>query len=127
MTICTHNRECLLGDIVNGEMRSNEYGNIVSNQWNEISAHFSDVATDEFVVMPNHIHGIIVLIDNRRGGVTPPNWVTSPDKMGTETVPLRKYTLGQIIAYFKYQTTQSINRIRRSPEKHYGNVITMNM
>ena len=118
ITICTHTRECLLGEVVNGEMRPNEYGNIANARWNEIPVHFSDVGTDSFVVMPNHIHGIIVLSDDCRGGVTPPNWVTTLDKTGTETVPLRKRTLGQIVAYFKYQTTKSINQIRSTPGVH---------
>lgn len=118
ITICTHTRECLLGEVVNDEMRPNEYGNIVRFQWNEIPVHFSDVGTASFVVMPNHIHGIIVLTDACRGGVTPPNRVTTLDKTGTEPVPLRKRTLGQIVAYFKYQTTKSINQIRSTPGAH---------
>ena len=107
-------------------MRPNEYGNIANARWNEIPVHFSDVETDSFVVMPNHIHGIIVLTDDCRGGVTPPNWVTTLDKTGTETVPLRKRILGQIVAYFKYQTTKSI-KFAVHPECTYGNVITTNM
>lgn len=109
VTICTHNRACILGDAVNGEMRLNEYANIVNEYWREIPSHFSNVVIDDFIIMPNHIHGIIVLTDIRRGGVAPPN------AKGTETVPLRKCTLGQVVAYFKYQTTKSIDRIRNTP------------
>ena len=100
VTICTHRMACILGDVVDGEMRLNKYGVIVNDYWAEIPGHFSNVGIDVFIVIPNHVHGIIVLTDNRRGGETP---------------PLRKYTLGQVIAYFKYQTTKSINRIRNTP------------
>jgi len=61
VTICTHNRACLFGEIVNGEMRLNEAGNIAQQCWDDIPVHFPDVDLDEFVVMPNHIHGIVVI------------------------------------------------------------------
>ncbi|MEK7441298.1 MAG: transposase, partial [Chloroflexota bacterium] len=61
ITICTYNREFLFGDVVNGEMMLNDYGRIVEEYWNETPTHFPNVETDAFVVMPNHIHGIIVI------------------------------------------------------------------
>jgi len=109
ITICTHNRACILGEVVNGEMQLSQYGNIANENWEDIPGHFANVEIDGLVVMPNHIHGIIALTDDRRGGETPPNG------KGTETVPLRRPTLGRIVAYFKYQTTKSINRIRHTP------------
>jgi putative transposase len=109
VTICTHRRACILGDVINSEMRLNEFGVIVNDYWNEIPGHFLNVGIDVFIVMPNHVHGIIALTDNCRGGVSPPN------SGGEATSPLRKHTLGQVIAYFKYQTTKSINRIRNTP------------
>ncbi|MBF0219052.1 MAG: hypothetical protein HQL49_05925 [Gammaproteobacteria bacterium] len=64
VTICTHNRECLFGEIVDGEMRLNEAGNIARQCWDDIPIHFPQVDLDEFVVMPNHIHGIVVITGN---------------------------------------------------------------
>jgi REP element-mobilizing transposase RayT len=64
VTICTYNHECFFGDIVNEEMRLNDYGEIANRNWKEISTHFSNVKLDESVVMPNHIHGILVLLDH---------------------------------------------------------------
>ena len=61
ITLCTQNRECLFGEILNGEMRLNEFGKIAHQCWLEIPQHFPHVQLDEFVVMPDHIHGIIVL------------------------------------------------------------------
>jgi len=61
ITLCTQNRECLFGGILNGEIRLNEFGKIAHQCWLEIPQHFPHVQLDEFVVMPNHIHGIIVL------------------------------------------------------------------
>jgi REP element-mobilizing transposase RayT len=61
VTLCTQGRECLFGEIVDGEMRLNPAGEMVRRVWTEIPAHVPDVDIDAFVVMPNHIHGIIVL------------------------------------------------------------------
>src|SRR4030095_4177746 len=59
VTICTQNRECLFGGIFNGEMELNEKGQIVGECWKFIPNHFSGVELDEYVIMPNHFHGII--------------------------------------------------------------------
>lgn len=59
ITICTHNRRCLFGDILDGQMNLNEFSEIALQCWIEISNHFPNVSLDEFVVMPNHVHGII--------------------------------------------------------------------
>ncbi len=62
ITICTHDRACLFGEIADGEMILNEAGRIVEKCWREIPMHFPHVALDEFVVMPNHVHGILFII-----------------------------------------------------------------
>lgn len=62
ITICTKNREFLFGNIANGEMMLNDAGKIANECWLEIPNHFPNVFLHEFVVMPNHIHGIVELI-----------------------------------------------------------------
>jgi REP element-mobilizing transposase RayT len=62
VTVCTQNRQCLLGDIAAGAMRLSPLGRIVEEQWNVIPQRFPVVELDEFVVMPNHFHGIFVLV-----------------------------------------------------------------
>ncbi|MEK7286615.1 MAG: transposase, partial [Nitrospirota bacterium] len=59
ITICTQNRECLFGNIVDGEMRLNDAGRIVEKWCLELNQKFPNVDTDEYRVMPNHFHGII--------------------------------------------------------------------
>ena len=61
VTMCTQHRECLFGEIVDGKMRLNEYGQIVQQCWMEIPQHYQNVQLDEYVVMPNHVHGIIII------------------------------------------------------------------
>jgi putative transposase len=61
VTLCTKDRIPLLGTIVDGEMRPSRVGEVSERLWREIPHHFSDVQLDEFVIMPNHVHGIVVL------------------------------------------------------------------
>jgi REP element-mobilizing transposase RayT len=63
VTVCVQNMECVFGEISNGEMVLNEYGKIIQTVWNKLPQHYTNVQLGEFVVMPNHIHGIIVITD----------------------------------------------------------------
>ncbi len=67
VTICTQNHRELLGEIVKGKMILNEYGEIVQKQWLWLKEHFEYIELDEFIVMPNHIHGILVITENNVG------------------------------------------------------------
>jgi len=132
VTIVTQQREFLFGEIVNKEMELNPNGEIVQKWWGEISNHFANVETGAFVVMPNHIHGIIFILE-RRGTVPVPDEKKSlniseqihktttqgfnkslkqgRETSGGETPPLQMPTLGQIVAYFKYQSTKEMNAL----------------
>jgi len=63
VTIVTHQRQCLFGKNFNGKMQLNECGEITNQFWMEIPKHYPHASLDEFVIMPNHIHGIIILND----------------------------------------------------------------
>ena len=62
VTICTKNMECVFGDVVDGEMVLNEYGEIVKHCWYDLPKHFPNVALDEHIIMPNHFHAIVKII-----------------------------------------------------------------
>jgi REP element-mobilizing transposase RayT len=112
VTMCTRNRECIFGDVVDGKMVLNDIGEMVFDTWNDISIFYSDMELGAFIIMPNHMHGIVSIIDkimhmNAVGARSPrPNM---DQNMGGETPPLRRITLGNIVGYFKYQTTKCIN------------------
>ena len=61
ITLCTHNREHLFGEIGNGEMVLNDLGKIVHDEWNHTSIIRPTIELGEFMVMPNHFHGIIII------------------------------------------------------------------
>lgn len=68
VTICTHNKRCLFGDIVKDVMRMNETRSLVVDDcWRAIPSYFANVALDQFVVMPNHLHGIAQIVSAGSG------------------------------------------------------------
>ncbi len=131
VTIVAWQRECLFGEIVDGEMMLNGYGEIIQKWWNEIPVLFPNVEIGAFIIMPNHVHGILIITDDRRGAVPAPSnepnlnsmeksWKHGkiiqqdvPSQLGRETLPLHHHrrTLGQIVAYFKYQSTKEMNAL----------------
>ena len=62
VTICTQLRICLFGEIADGKGRLNDAGKMVQTVWNEIPIYYPGIKTDEFVIMPNHIHSIVVIM-----------------------------------------------------------------
>ncbi len=62
ITIVTQNRECLFGDVVDGKMRLNDAGRMVERWWLELNHKFPAARTDAYVVMPNHFHGIVIIV-----------------------------------------------------------------
>lgn len=69
VTICTQGRLCLFGDVMDTEMRLSDAGRMVESVWDSLPERFLNVALDAFVVMPNHIHAVLVILDTpaRRG------------------------------------------------------------
>ncbi|MDR0865363.1 MAG: hypothetical protein LBO74_10605 [Candidatus Symbiothrix sp.] len=109
ITICTLNRECLFGKIVDGKMILNEYGEIVEMVWWNLLNHYSNVELLEFVVMPNHIHGIIAIT----GVVTVGADVVRADvvRAGFKPAPTG-HGLSEIVRAFKTFSARKINEMR---------------
>jgi len=61
ITICTQGKREYFGEVINQEMILNKYGEIAQKFWREIPKHYKNIAIDKFVIMPNHIHGIIII------------------------------------------------------------------
>jgi putative transposase len=105
VTICTRDRPPLLGDIIEGDMRLTDYGRIVNQEW-KISAKIRrEITLDTFVLMPNHIHGIIFINESDVGATG-----RSPVRSG-----LRQGFLGSFLSGFKSATTKRINDLRKTP------------
>lgn len=62
VTICIQSWKCLFGEIMDGDMDLNDAGRMIETVWNEMPCHYRGIETDAFVIMPNHVHGIVVIV-----------------------------------------------------------------
>ena len=137
VTICTHQRINLFGNVIVGDMHLNDFGHIANNAWQAIPTHvqFTHVQLMEWIVMPNHIHGIVVIVDDLsqikgetagRGRdssfeasvpVGPSQQqINSPIPFDDEPLPFRNAeagSLGVIVGSFKSLVSRRINNVRR--------------
>lgn len=139
----THGREPLFGKVVYGEMVLNAYGKIVESTWHDLVNHNPDIGLDEFVVMPNHIHGIIVIFTPVEAGSQPARetgagfslreeregaqliragFSLREDREGAQrsrepapTITKRKISLPEIVRQLKTFSAKRINALRGTP------------
>jgi REP element-mobilizing transposase RayT len=111
VTICAQNRECLFGHIENGEMRLGEYGEIVKNCWDDLPNHYANVELGNFVVMPNHLHCIIILQTAANVGDA------ANVGAGLKPAPTigQTHGLSEIVRALKTFSARKINKIRNVP------------
>ena len=130
ITICVKNRECIFGNINNGKVNLSNMGQVAEQCWQEIPNHFPFVQLDKFVIMPNHVHGIIIIkkTDNIThtssmasrvsgesgvfvGPVETQNFASLPSKSPSKSQPPPKYgpqskNIASIIRGFKIGVTK---------------------
>jgi len=113
ITICTYDHQCLFGEIKNGKFLSNRMGQIVQTEWKKTPAIRPNILLDEFVIMPNHLHGIII-IDNAVGAhrnVPLPPKSPTIEQFGKST----PNSIPTIVKLFKSTVTKQINILRKTP------------
>jgi REP element-mobilizing transposase RayT len=121
VTICTKNKKCLFGEIKNDKMILNQLGYIVQNEWIKTSEIRNNVTLDSFVIMPNHLHGIIIINNDVRRGVLQYAPTANAHAAGisqyapTATFRSPSQTIGAIVRGFKSVATKRINEIRKTP------------
>ncbi len=108
VTICTHDRVCLFGDVVDGRMHPTDFGRITRDEWRRTKRVRDNVALDTFVVMPNHVHGIVVITHR-------PDRCSESPFAPTREFRSPSHTLGAIVRGFKGAATRRINRRRGTP------------
>ncbi|HEX2620974.1 MAG TPA: transposase [Phototrophicaceae bacterium] len=131
VTICTHQRERLFGEVADGVMQLRVFGEIVQEEWLRTPQIRPEVEIDAFVIMPNHIHGIIVITGDGR---TTSNLKTKPSNQSHPVGANRRFaptptassqsnrpkgtkpgSLGAILQQFKSVVTKRINLLRDTP------------
>jgi REP element-mobilizing transposase RayT len=101
VTVTTYQRTSLFGDIKEQMMLLNRSGTIVQSCWENIAEHYASIDLDAFVIMPNHIHGIIIIKNSVGAGFKP--------------APTQRYPLSEFIRAFKTFSARHINKIRATP------------
>jgi REP element-mobilizing transposase RayT len=109
VTMVTQGREPFFGEVVEGEMRLNRYGEIVCEEWERTPEIRPEVELGAYVVMPNHVHGILIF---HAGGVFT---VGATRRAAPTTKTLISGSLGAIMAQFKSIVTKRINTLRNTP------------
>src|SRR3954465_5707993 len=96
ITICTEGRACAFGEIGDRQMKLSDVGTIVDGFWCTVQQKYPQIELDEFVVMPNHIHGLL--------------WI-----LGTAGAESPRPNLSRIVGFYKYQTTRLVNEHLGAP------------
>ncbi len=109
ITICTKDKKNYFGKIKNSEMKLSDIGNIVQKYWQEIANQFLFVQLDEFVIMPNHMHGIIIINDDSRDAINR----VSTDNGGVtgKNNPMLYNSISRFIRWYKGRCTFEINKL----------------
>lgn len=144
VTICTRYRESLLGRVVDGESVLSPFGAIADATWRWLGEQYPYVVIDTYVIMSNHLHGILWIVDEPGDGANPdggsfvpaggdegepsmaddggrsrtPPMPTAPTRPATTTPPTtapKRKPLGRLIGAFKTVSTKEINLLRGTP------------
>jgi len=129
ITICCYQRECLFGNIINSQIILNNFGQLIKEEWLKSAEIRKEIEFDDFVIMPNHFHGIVIINqeinsdfmkndvdfqDNNVGanGRSPLQQIQS----SRPKISMKPKSISSLIAGFKSATTKKINIIRNTPQ-----------
>ena len=105
VTVVVKGRTSIFGEVVGEEVKLNEYGEIVEISWLDLPNHYEHISLDSFIIMPNHIHGIVVISDTEANGVG----------AGLKPAPTQRHALPEVMRAFKTFSARQINQQRRAP------------
>jgi REP element-mobilizing transposase RayT len=108
ITICTRDKKCFFGDVEDGKVRLTSIGKVADGYWQEIPMHFPSVKLDEYVVMPNHVHGIIIITNDNVETQHFASLQSKPNKFGSQSNNLASIIRGYKIGVKKWSTINGI-------------------
>ncbi|MBX7212872.1 MAG: hypothetical protein K1X39_02555 [Thermoflexales bacterium] len=109
ITICTHNRERIFGEVVDVGVRLSEYGGVVRDEWLRTASVRREVMLDTFIIMPDHMHAIVMFRDEGFEASMP-----LPPSTGLHRRPR---SLATLVSGFKGAVTSRINTVRGTPSQ----------
>lgn len=125
ITICMWQKQCLFGEIADKKMYLNRYGEVIQYNWFDLIRRYAYIQLDAFVIMPNHVHGIIWLLNPRGVGADLENSSVERTNISGEPAPTihgdnaksksaKCCGLPEIIQGFKTASATRINQLRRT-------------
>jgi REP element-mobilizing transposase RayT len=110
VTICVKNRECLFGNIADGEMILNDAGQMVESEWLKLPERFTNIVLHEYIVMPNHFHAILqivgaTLVAAQNNTVAQNNMIDATEKGQPQGIAPTRKTVGDMVGAFESITT----------------------
>jgi REP element-mobilizing transposase RayT len=134
VTIVTWHREMLFGEVVNGEMVLSGFGIVARQQWEKLPKRFPAIELGAYMIMPNHMHGIIKIIDGRGTAGNLESFDGEPSRRASTYEHFQKPVTGSlptIIRSYKSAVSYRINLMRRSDrvpvwQRHYYEHIIRN-
>ncbi len=117
VTLLSWNRECLFGHVIDEKIILSDYGQILVDEWVRSFAIRREIKLDEFMVMPNHFHAVVWIIEGDLVRATGRSPLPNPGRRDQEKVPtgLQPRSLGAFIAGYKSTCTSRINSLRGTP------------
>ena len=113
-TVCTRDRECLFGNVLDGQMPLNEAGQIIQSVWNGLPQFYEGIELDVFIIMPNHVHGVIVLRAVVGAIHESPLQSIRESSAPIPITDRRQMLLSKVIGRFKMVSAKRINGLRQS-------------
>jgi REP element-mobilizing transposase RayT len=123
ITIVTHDRLPLFGDVLDGQMQLNERGRVVEEAWTQTAIERAEIELDAFVVMPNHVHGIVWITRDEDDSSPPQHPPGTPPRAPTATAASRRFgamqprSLSAMVNGFKGSVTRRLRLVDEWPER----------
>ncbi|KJS74862.1 MAG: transposase [Serpentinimonas sp.] len=114
VTICTQDRACVFGAITDGAMRHNDAGRLIKSEWDALPGRFPGIEADGFIVMPNHVHGILWIppTDTPSNATVGAQFIAPSTQCATNQGAMnRAPTLGDIVRAFKAVVTRRLRQM----------------
>jgi len=113
ITIVAYGREWVFGEIVNGEIRLNQFGAIVRDEWEKSAQIRAEIELGAYVIMPNHFHAVVIITARPEDGTG--DRPVAPTTVAPTANGPRPQSIGALMAGFKSSVTKRINEIRKTP------------
>lgn len=119
ITLVAHQRQALFGKIENGSVTLNQLGNLAVAVWHGLETRFSAVQLDDFVIMPDHLHGIIFINEERVGARREATAMSVMSSVASPApVERHRISLGDVVGAYKSTVTRLFNRLGNTPGRN---------